>query len=128
MTRAALHPLVLMPSTHTSIIQSMCVTCVRVWCCCCCLSVAQVPVYGFRSERSIVDGGVLCSSPFGKGVRVRFINMTTGDTLATALSNFQEDDETADDYNINADLAIERNPTHVVLRVLFLDDDEVPDR
>jgi hypothetical protein len=54
--------------------------------------------------------------------------MTTGDTLATALSNFQEDDETADDYNINADLAIERNPTHVVLRVLFLDDDEVPDR
>jgi hypothetical protein len=44
--------------------------------------------YGFKSDRSILDGGVLTSSPFGKGIRVRFINMSTGATLATTMSQF----------------------------------------
>eukprot|EP01047_Picozoa_sp_COSAG01_P034226 COSAG01_NODE_2562_length_7452_cov_3.643139_1_plen_216_part_00 len=84
--------------------------------------------YGFKSDRSILDGGVLTSSPFGKGIRVRFINMTTGATLATAMSQFQDDDTTQTTFHFNANLAIEDNPTHVVLRMLFIDDDEMPDR
>eukprot|EP01047_Picozoa_sp_COSAG01_P007374 COSAG01_NODE_280_length_19520_cov_9.720406_8_plen_132_part_00 len=39
--------------------------------------------YGFKSFRPIVDDGVLISSPFGKGIRVRFVNMSSGQTLAS---------------------------------------------
>ena len=70
--------------------------------------------YGFTSSRGILDEGVLVSSPFGTQVRVRFVNMTTHETLATS--------------NATEFHNIQKNPTHLVLRFLFLDDDEVPMR
>ena len=78
----------------------------------------QRVAYGFKSFRSIVDDGTLISSPFGKQVRVRFVNMTSGETLASGSIS---SDATHHD-------AIQNNPTHLVLRMLFLDDDEVPMR
>ena len=78
----------------------------------------QRVAYGFKSFRSIVDDGTLISSPFGKQVRVRFVNMTSGETLASGSIST---DTTHHD-------AIQNNPTHLVLRMLFLDDDEVPMR
>jgi hypothetical protein len=75
--------------------------------------------YGFKSFRPIVDDGVLISSPFGKGIRVRFVNMSSGQTLASG--------STAADTLTFAD-AIQNNPTHLVMKLMFLDDDEVPNR
>ena len=78
----------------------------------------QRVAYGFKSFRSIVDDGTLISSPFGKQIRVRFVNMTSGETLASASINGEA---TFHD-------SIQNNPTHLVLRMLFLDDDEIPQR
>ena len=79
--------------------------------------------YGFKNYRSIVDDGILCATPFGKVIRVRFVNMSTGETLVSAAIDDGEGGVT----EITAD-AIQNNPTHLVLRMLFIDDDEVPDR
>ena len=77
--------------------------------------------YGFDNQRSILDDGVLINSPFGKQLRVRLINLSNKKTLNT---NTGEHDETghapSDDIN--------ENPTHLTLRILFLDDDDLPDR
>ena len=74
----------------------------------------------YVSSRSILDDGVLTSSPFGKRIRVRLKNMTTGDDLVMqpnpVVAANLEDGEVRD------------NPVHIVLRLLFLDSDEVPDR
>lgn len=77
--------------------------------------------YGFKNFRSILDDGVLCASPFGSVIRVRFVNMSTGETLASGTVN----DGDATDITV---LTIQENPTHLVLRLLFIDDDEVPMR
>ena len=81
--------------------------------------VNQRLAYGFTSSRGILDEGVLVSSPFGSQVQVRFVNLTTHETLKTGAS----------DGTITTDFDdIQRNPTHLVLRFLFLDDDEIPMR
>jgi hypothetical protein len=77
--------------------------------------------YGFKNFRSVIDDGVLCGTPFGKVIRVRFVNMTTGETLTSATGM-------NDDLDDNTSNTIENNPSHVVLRMLFIDGDEVPDR
>ena len=68
--------------------------------------------------RSIVDDGILVQSPFGKNLRIRFVNLTSGETLA---SGSLEGDANYSD-------AIQNNTTHLVLRMVFLDDDEIPMR
>eukprot|EP01047_Picozoa_sp_COSAG01_P093617 COSAG01_NODE_24714_length_769_cov_1.659701_2_plen_90_part_00 len=78
----------------------------------------QRVAYGFKSFRPIVDDGVLISSPFGKGIRVRFVNMSSGETLVSASL----------DGDPTFGGALQNNPTHLVLKLLFLDDDEVPNR
>ena len=83
-------------------------------------SVNQRLAYGFNSHNSITEEGVLVSSPFGKSINVRFVNMTTGETLKSDTPGF-------DDEALSA-VAIENNPTHLVLKLLFLDDDELPMR
>ena len=45
----------------------------------------------------------------------------TGETLTSATGM-------NDDLDDNTSNTIENNPTHVVLRMLFIDGDEVPDR
>lgn len=81
----------------------------------------RVLSYGYDNSRSILDDGVLVNSPFGKSVRVRFVNLTTNQTLNTNAN---------DDYNANRDgqSDIINNPTHLTLRLLFLDDDDLPMR
>ena len=37
----------------------------------------RVLSYGYDNSRTILDDGVLINSPFGKSVRVRFVNLTT---------------------------------------------------
>jgi len=74
--------------------------------------------FGFDNHRSILDDGVLINSPFGKQIRVRLLNMSNKKTLNTDAGSFGY--STADDIN--------ENPTHLTLRILFLDDDDLPDR
>ena len=78
--------------------------------------VNQRLAYGFSSSRGILDEGVLVSSPFGSQVKVRFVNLTTHETLQT-----EQTGTIATDFD-----NIQRNPTHLILRFLFLDDDEIP--
>lgn len=78
--------------------------------------------YQYTNTRSIVDDGILCSSPFGKQIRVRFLNLTNKKILNTNSDdglNVREGESPAD---------IIHNPTHLTLRLLFLDDDELPMR
>jgi hypothetical protein len=70
----------------------------------------------YTSHRSVVDAGVLTGTPFGKRVRVRLKNLTTGEDL-----KFNVDGATVDTEALNM-------PVHITLRLLFLDDDEIPDR
>jgi len=63
--------------------------------------------HGWRNTRSILDDGVLINSPFGKTVGVRLVNLSTLGTQMNGLGSL---------------------PTHLVLRLVFLDDDELPDR
>ena len=78
--------------------------------------------YGFDNYRSILDDGVLCSSPFGKQIHVRLINLTNKKDLNTNSSN----GAFVKTSNDNKDII--NNPTHLTLRLLFLDDDELPMR
>ena len=72
----------------------------------------------YTSSRAILDDGVLIGAPFGKRLRVRIKNMTTNDVLVMKPKAAGGD---AVDEPKN-------NPLHISLRVLFLDDDEIPDR
>lgn len=58
---------------------------------------------GWRNTRSILDDGVLINTPFGRHINVKLINMGSNKVFANT-------------------------PSHVVLRLVFLDDDELPDR
>eukprot|EP01045_Picozoa_sp_COSAG04_P007192 COSAG04_NODE_370_length_15729_cov_5.743506_5_plen_509_part_00 len=78
--------------------------------------------YGYESHRSILDEGVLCNSPFGKRIRVRLFNLTSRSDLDTNSAMGFFDENGADPKFIS------ENPTHVTLRLLFLDDDELPMR
>ena len=81
----------------------------------------RVLSYGYDNSRSVLDDGVLINSPFGKSVRVRFLNLTTNETLNTNAA-----DDLGDNRNTTSDII--NNPTHVTLRLLFLDDDDIPMR
>ncbi len=70
----------------------------------------------YSANRSITDDGVLISSPYGKRLRVRIKSMTTNDDLVLNSASGDDDEEA------------KNNPVHITLRLLFLDDDEVPDR
>ena len=72
----------------------------------------------YTSNRSILDDGVLIGTPFGKRLRVKLKNMTTNDLLVIRPKT--EGGDASDEPK--------NNPVHIVLRLLFLDDDEVPDR
>ena len=72
----------------------------------------------YTSNRSILDDGVLIGTPFGKRLRVKLKNMTTNDLLVIRPKT--EGCDASDEPK--------NNPVHIVLRLLFLDDDEVPDR
>eukprot|EP01043_Picozoa_sp_COSAG02_P037610 COSAG02_NODE_2836_length_7923_cov_152.700153_5_plen_563_part_00 len=81
----------------------------------------RVLSYGYDNCRSVLDDGVLINSPFGKSVRVRFLNLTTNETLNTNAA-----DDLGDNRHTTSDII--NNPTHLTLRLLFLDDDELPMR
>ena len=78
--------------------------------------------YNYTNQRSIVDDGILCSSPFGKQIRVRFVNLTNNKTLNT------NSDDGVLVRGSNSPTDIINNPTHLTLRLLFLDDDDLPMR
>ena len=78
--------------------------------------------YGYHNTRSILDDGVLATSPFGQKIRIRFINLTNKSVLDT---------NSADGYHSRTGTFpddITRNPTHLTLRILFLDDEDLPMR
>jgi hypothetical protein len=56
---------------------------------------------------------VLASTPFGREMRVRIVNLTTHSS------------EDAEPLEVNQ---FKNNPTHLTLRLLFLDDDDIPMR
>ena len=69
--------------------------------------------YHYTNNQSIVDNGVLTSSPFGRELRVRIVNLTS---------------HSSDDAEDNSLASFKNNPTHLTLRLLFLDDDDLPMR
>ena len=82
--------------------------------------------YGWTNQKPITTDGVLINSPFGQTLTLRYVNLTTHNTLDTrtddgGLSLAGGGDERPHD-------SISNNPTHLVLKLLFLDDDEVPSR
>ena len=81
----------------------------------------RVLSYGYDNNRSILDDGVLCSSPFGRSIRVRFLNLTGNEILNTNQSGALGNSRLVGNDIIN-------NPTHLTLRLLFLDDDDLPMR
>ena len=81
-----------------------------------------VNALSYQNNRSILDDGVLCSSPFGKQLRIKLLNLTNKDLLNTNAS-------TATAIRDHTDLTdLINNPTHLTLRLLFLDDDDLPMR
>ena len=72
----------------------------------------------YVSNRSILDDGVLTGSPFGSRLGIKLLNMTTNEPLVLKPA--------ADDGS--SDGEPKSNPVHIVLRLLFLDRDEVPER
>ena len=72
----------------------------------------------YVSNRSILDDGVLIGSPFGSRLGIKLLNMTTNEPLVLKPA--------ADDGN--SDGEPKSNPVHIVIRLLFLDRDEVPER
>ena len=82
----------------------------------------SVMSYGFDNSRAILDDGVLCSSPFGKSVRVMFTNLTSKQALNTNV------DESGAGRAETEPESLINNPTHLTLRLLFLDDDDLPMR
>ena len=85
--------------------------------------VSRAFAYGFDNNRSILTDGVLCSSPFGKQIRIKLLNLTNKELLNTNSDNgnvlMKETPNSKDIIN---------NPTHLTLRLLFLDDDDLPMR
>jgi hypothetical protein len=85
--------------------------------------VSRAFAYGFDNHRSILTDGVLCSSPFGKQIRIKLLNLTNKELLNTNSDNgtvlMKETPNSKDIIN---------NPTHLTLRLLFLDDDDLPMR
>ena len=82
--------------------------------------------YGWTNEKPITTDGVLISSPFGKSIKLRYVNLTSDRPLDTredagGVVGYGGGDEPLLD-------SISNNPTHLVLKLLFLDDDEVPMR
>ena len=73
---------------------------------------AQTMHYYIENQRDILSDGVLTSSPFGKRLRIQYLNMTTHSLLETDT--------------IGSGKNVARNPTHLVLRLLVLGDDEIP--
>ena len=72
---------------------------------------------GYTNSTSILDTGVLGGSPFGRSIRVRLVNLTSHGTL-----------DTISDAGKRTRDSITNNPTHLTLRLLFLDDDDLPMR
>ena len=72
----------------------------------------------YVSNRSILDDGVLIGSPFGSRLGIKLLNMTTNEPLVLAPGT----------DNGNSDGEPKSNPVHIVIRLLFLDRDEVPER
>ena len=72
----------------------------------------------YVSNRSILDDGVLIGSPFGSRLGIKLLNMTTNEPLVLAPGADAGD----------GDGEAKNNPVHIVLRLLFLDRDEVPER
>ena len=60
----------------------------------------------------------MIGTPFGKRLRVKLKNLTTNDLLV--IKPKEEGGDASDEPK--------NNPVHITLRLLFLDDDEVPDR
>jgi len=85
--------------------------------------VSRAFAYGFDNHRSILTDGVLCSSPFGREIRIKLLNLTNKELLNTNSDNgnvlMKETPNSKDIIN---------NPTHLTLRLLFLDDDDLPMR
>ena len=80
----------------------------------------RVMSYAYENTRHILTDGVLVNSPFGKQMRVKFINLTSNEVLnTTSDDDFQGRNSREDVIN---------NPTHLTLRLLFLDDDDIPMR
>ena len=80
--------------------------------------------YGFDNNRSILTDGVLCSSPFGRQIRIKLHNLTNKELLNTNSDNgiLLRVPRTSNSKDII------NNPTHLTLRLLFLDDDDLPMR
>ena len=72
----------------------------------------------YVSNRSVLDDGVLIGSPFGSRLGIKLLNMTTNEPLVLAPGTASGD----------GDGEPKNNPVHVVIRLLFLDRDEVPER
>ena len=89
--------------------------------------VSMAFAYGFDNNRSILTDGVLCSSPFGKEIRIKLHNLTN-----KALLNTNSDNgllvRRAGDRPAENSKDIINNPTHLTLRLLFLDEDDMPMR
>ena len=84
----------------------------------------RVLSYAYENTRPILTDGVLISSPFGQQMRVKLINLTSNEVLNTT------DDElslTSTGSRNSLDDVI-NNPTHLTLKLLFLDDDDLPMR
>ena len=72
----------------------------------------------YVSNHSILDDGVLIGSPFGSRLGIKLLNMTTNEPLVLAPGAASG----------NGDGEPKNNPVHIVIRLLFLDRDEVPER
>ena len=86
--------------------------------------VSRAFAYGFDNNRSILTDGVLCSSPFGRQIRIKLHNLTNKELLNTNSDNgiLLRVPRTSNSKDII------NNPTHLTLRLLFLDDDDLPMR
>ena len=72
----------------------------------------------YVSNRSVLDDGVLIGSPFGSRLGIKLLNMTTNEPLVLKPGTAAGE----------GDGEPKNNPVHIVIRLLFLDRDEVPDR
>ena len=81
--------------------------------------------YGWTNQKHITTDGVLINSPFGQTLHIRYMNLTTHNTLDTRTDEGGLGLGIGDERTANT---IANNPTHLVLKLLFLDDDEVPMR
>ena len=77
-----------------------------------------LPIWSYVSNRSILDDGVLIGSPFGSRLGIKLLNMTTNEPLVLAPGTASGDGNGEP----------KNNPVHIVIRLLFLDRDEVPER